>query len=92
LEYSIETLKNFWQLTLDVWKTGVLGVDIGRLVMAIAIFMTFLILRRLFTRFVLVFMKRMARQTSSNFDDHAIEVLEDPIRFIPIVMGTFFVI
>ena len=92
MEYSIETLKNFWQLTLDVWKTGVLGVDIGRLVMAIAIFMTFLILRRLFTRFVLVFMKRMARQTSSNFDDHAIEVLEDPIRFIPIVMGTFFVI
>ena len=92
MTYSIETLKNFWQLTLDVWKTGVLGVDIGRLVMAIAIFMTFLILRRLFTRFVLVFMKRMARQTNSNFDDHAIEVLEDPIRFIPIVMGTFFVI
>ena len=92
MEYSIETLKNFWQLTLDVWKTGVLGVDIGRLIMAIAIFMTFLILRRLFTRFVLVFMKRMARQTGSNFDDHAIEVLEDPIRFIPIVMGTFFVI
>ena len=92
MEYSIETLKNFWQLTLDVWKTGVLGVDIGRLVMAIAIFMTFLILRRLFTRFMLVFVKRMARQTSSNFDDHAIEVLEDPIRFIPIVMGTFFVI
>jgi MscS family membrane protein len=92
LEYSIETLKNFWQLTLDVWKTGVLGVDIGRLIMAIAIFMTFLILRRLFTRFVLVFMKRMARQTGSNFDDHAIEVLEEPIRFIPIVMGTFFVI
>ena len=92
MEYSLETLKNFWQLTLDVWKTGVLGVDIGRLVMAIAIFMSFLILRRLFTRFVLVFMKRMARQTGSNFDDHAIEVLEDPIRFIPIVMGTFFVI
>jgi MscS family membrane protein len=92
LEYSIETLKNFWQLTLDVWKTGVLGVDIGRLIMAIAIFMTFLILRRLFTRFVLVFMKRMARQTGSKFDDHAIEVMEDPIRFIPIVMGIFFVI
>ena len=92
MEYFIETLKNFWQLTLDVWKTGVLGIDIGRLVMAISIFVTFLILRRLFTRFVLAFMKRMALRTGSSFDDQAIEVLESPIRFIPIVMGTFFVI
>ena len=92
MEYLIVTLQNFWLLTLDVWKTGVLGIDIGRLVLAIAIFATFLILRRLFTRFVLTFLKRMARQTGSNLDDQAIEVLENPIRFIPIVMGSFFVI
>ena len=87
VEYLIETLINFWQLTLDVWKTGVLGIDIGRLIIAISIFVTFLILRRLFTRFVLAFMKRMALQTGSNLDDQAIEVLENPIRFVPIVMG-----
>lgn len=92
MEYLIETFVNFWQLTLDVWKTGVLGIDIGRLVIAISIFVTFLILRRLFTRFVLAFMKRMALRTGSNLDDQAIEVLESPIRFVPIVMGTFFVI
>jgi len=34
----------------------------------------------------------MARQTGSSLDDQAIEVLENPIRFIPIVMGSFFVI
>jgi len=92
LENSIETLNNFWQLTLDVWKTGVLGIDIGRLVTAVAIFSIFLVLRRLFTRFVLAFMKRMAHRTDSNFDDNAIEALENPVRFIPIVLGTFFVI
>jgi MscS family membrane protein len=88
----IETLKNFWELTLDVWKTGVLGIDIGRLLIAISIFVIFLILRRLFTRFILAFMKRMAQRTGSDLDDQAIDVLESPIRFIPIVMGTFFVI
>ena len=90
--YLIETLKNFWELTLDVWKTGVLGIDIGRLLIAISIFVIFLILRRLFTRFILAFMKRMAQRTGSDLDDQAIDVLESPIRFIPIVMGTFFVI
>jgi MscS family membrane protein len=88
----IDTLKNFWELTIDVWETGVLGIDIGRLLIAITIFVIFLILRRLFTRFVLAFMKRMARRTGSNLDDQAIDVLESPIRFIPIVMGAFFVI
>lgn len=92
MENPIETLKNFWQLTVDVWNTGVLGIDIGRLLTAVAIFIVFLIFRRLFTRFVMAFMKRMARRTGSNFDDKAIEALENPIRFIPIVMGTFFVV
>ena len=92
MEFLIITLQDFWQLTLDVWKTGILGVDIGRLVIAIAIFITFLILRRLFTHFVLSFLKRLAKRTGSDFDDQAIEVLEHPIRFIPIVIGSFFVI
>jgi MscS family membrane protein len=34
----------------------------------------------------------MAHRTGSDLDDQAIEVLESPIRFIPIVMGAFFVI
>lgn len=88
----IQTLKDFWQLTLDVWQTGVLGIDIGRLLTALAIFTVFLVFRRLFTRFVLSAIKRMARKTSGTFDDQAIDALENPIRFIPLVMGAFFVV
>ena len=88
----IQTLRDFWQLTVDVWQTGVLGIDIGRLITAVAIFALFLIFRRLFTRFVLSSIKRVASKTGSTFDDEAIEALENPIRFIPIVIGTFFVV
>ncbi len=92
MDFLIVTLRDFWQLTLGVWKSGILGIDIGRLIIAIAIFTIFLILRRLFTHFVLSLLKRLAKRTESNFDDQTIEVLEHPIRFIPIVVGSFFVI
>ncbi len=92
MDDPIQTLRNFWQLTVDVWQTGVLGIDIGRLITAVAIFAVFLIFRRLFTRFVVAAIKRIASKTGSSFDDQAIEALENPIRFIPIVVGTFFVV
>jgi MscS family membrane protein len=69
-----------------------MGIDIGRLVTAIGIFAVFLVFRRLFTHFILSFLKKMAGKTGSDFDDRAIEALEHPIRFIPIVIGIFFVV
>jgi MscS family membrane protein len=92
LEDPVQTFKNFWEMTTDVWQTGFMGIDIGRLVIAVGIFVVFLIFRRLFTRFVLSFLKGLARKTGSSFDDKAIEALENPIRFIPIVLGAFFVV
>jgi len=91
LNNPIKTLNNFWTLIVDVWQTGLMGIDIGRLVTAVCIFAVFLILRRLFTRFVLSSLKGMARKTSTDIDDRAIDALENPIRFIPLVMGIFFV-
>lgn len=81
-----------WGLTLDVWRTGVFGVDVGRLLTAIGIFLVFLIFRRLFTRFVMSFLKGLARRSGNDFDDAAVEALDNPIRFIPIVVGVFFVV
>jgi len=91
LNNPIKTLNNFWTLIVDVWQTGLMGIDIGRLVTAVCIFAVFLILRRLFTRFVLSSLKGMARKTSTDIDDRAIDALENPIRFIPLVLGIFFV-
>ncbi len=92
MDNPIQTLQDFWELTLEVWQTGLMGIDIGRLITAIGIFAVFLIFRRLFTRFVLTFLKSLAQKTGSDFDDRAIEALENPIRFIPLVMGVFFVV
>ncbi len=67
-----------------------MGVDIGRILAAFGIFIVFMFLRRLFTRFVLGALRKFTRKTSSDIDDRLVDALENPIRFIPLVLGVFF--
>ncbi len=86
----MEQLSEFWNLTRDVWQDGVMGVDIGRILAAFGIFIVFMLLRRLFTRFILAALSKFTRKTASDIDDRLVEALENPIRFIPLVLGVFF--
>ena len=86
----MQQLEDFWALVLDVWNQGFLGIEIGRLLIALGIFLLFLIFRRLFTVIVLARFKRFASKTEGRFDDELIAALEQPVRFIPVVMGIFF--
>lgn len=86
----MQRLEDFWALVVDVWRHGFMGVDIGRLLVAFAIFVGFLILRRAFTRLVLARIKRWAEKTATEVDTRVVTALENPIRFIPLVMGAFF--
>ena len=91
MEPKLSGLKRFWTLVLDVWDKGVYGVDIGMILTAVAIFFAFFIIRRLFTRFVIHRLRAWTKRTAWRFDDEILEALERPIRFIPIVLGVFFV-
>lgn len=91
MEPSSSGLEGFWNLVVDVWAKGVAGVDIGTIATAIGIFLVFLIIRRLFTRFVIRRIEALTKRTSWRFDDEIFAALEQPIRFIPIVIGAFFV-
>jgi MscS family membrane protein len=88
----VKQLQAFGQIVLDVWQTGVWGIDLGRIIVAVFILIGLLLLRRLFSRFVVARLKKLARRSKTHFDDEAIAVLERPIGFIPIVMGIFFAI
>lgn len=85
-----EQLNEFWDTTKEVWENGLYGVDIGHILTAIGIFLIFLIIRGLFTRFVLHELHNFTDKTETEIDDKIIEALRDPIRFIPIVLGLFF--
>jgi MscS family membrane protein len=84
------TFTEFWDLVKQVWQHGVYGVDIAHILLALAIFFTFMALRNLFSHYILKGMERGAKRTKTDLDDRVLEALYDPIRFIPIVMGVFF--
>jgi len=86
----MEQLNQFWALVKDVWQTGVFGVDIGALITALGIFFVFLVLRGLFTKFVLSLMRFKVSKTKTTIDDDILTALEEPIRLVPIILGAFF--
>lgn len=86
----MEQLQEFWALVVDVWRTGVFGVDIGAIVVALVIFTVFLVLRGLITRFILGALKLRVGRTKTHIDDDVVEALEEPIRLLPIILGAFF--
>ena len=86
----MQDLQKFWSLVVEVWDQGFLGFDIARLGIAILVFALFLLLRGLLTRFVLDWLKMLAKRTRSHLDDEIIAALKEPIRFIPVALGAFF--
>lgn len=86
----MEQFKAFWDLVVEVWRTGVFGIDIGQIIIALTIFTVFLILRGLITRFVIGALKLRVGRTKTHIDDEVVEALEEPIRLLPIILGLFF--
>jgi MscS family membrane protein len=85
----MSSLQDFWALVIEVWNTGILGIDLGRILTAFGIVLLCLALRRLFVRMVSRWMRAMAKRSKTQFDDKIVEVLEQPIGLIPGVFGLF---
>lgn len=85
-----EDLETFKNIVTDVWAHGFMGVDIGKLITALFIFIAFLLLRGIFSRFALKHLKNAASKTKNKLDDKIIDALIPPLKFIPIILGIFF--
>lgn len=83
------SFKDFFALVNDTWEHGVFGVDIGKIILALLVLFFFLLIRRLFSILVINRLKALARRTENEMDDLVIKALEDPLRFIPLVIGVF---
>ncbi len=81
---------DFWAEVVDVWNNGFLGIDIGKIIVALGIFSIFLILRGVLSKYILHTIHLWTKKSSTDIDDKIIEALLPPIRFIPVIMGLFF--
>ena len=85
----MESLIEFWAIVADVWNNAAFGTDLGRIVAGVGVLALFLIVRRLFARFVIAWLKRLTAKTVTEIDDRTIDALEKPLRFVLIVFGFF---
>jgi len=81
--------ENFLVLFLEVWKKGILGVDIFQILIGLGIFLIFLLFRGLISKAIINRLKKIAKKTSNKLDDSFVQAMEGPARFFPIVIGFF---
>ena len=86
----MKDLSEFWNLVTDVWQHGVVGIDVGRMAVALCVFLVFMLLRGLLTRFLMGWLRMMTKRTPWTLDDQILAAIEPPVRFVPVVMGLFF--
>ena len=82
-------LDEFKNLFLDVWKTGISGVNISEILIALVIFLFFLFLRGIFAKFVIKRLEKYVSRSTNKFDNSLVSSMEGPAKFFPIVIGFF---
>ena len=85
----METFNSFTDLFFDVWNNGVFGINATDIIVSLVIFLLFYLLRRLIARFILNRLSKIVSKTSNQIDDAVIEVLDGPLKFLPVVLGFF---
>jgi MscS family membrane protein len=81
--------KQLKDMTIEVWEHGFMGVDIGNIVIAVLIFGGFLVIRGLFSKFVLYRLHLWAQKSETKVDDKVVDALIPPVKFIPVILGIF---
>jgi len=85
----MEAINSFISLFVDVWEEGIFGINASEIIIGLIIFLIFYVLRRLFARFLINRLNKIVAKTSTTIDDTLIEVIEGPLKFLPIVLGFF---
>ena len=85
----MEVLENFKILFFDVWNKGISGVNISEIIIALIIFLFFLFLRGIFSKFVIKRLEKYVSKSTNNFDNSLVKSMEGPAKFFPIVLGFF---
>ena len=85
----MEVLNNFKNLFVDVWTKGISGINISEIIIAVTIFIFFLLLRGFFSKFVIKRLEKYVSKTSNKFDNSLVSSMEGPAKFFPIVLGFF---
>jgi len=79
----------FLLLFQEIWSEGIFGINVSEIIIGLIIFLIFYVLRRLFARFLINRLSKIVLQTDNKLDDTLINVIEGPLKFLPVLIGFF---
>ncbi|CAH1386742.1 mechanosensitive ion channel family protein [Candidatus Nitrotoga sp. M5] len=82
-------LHDFWQEILTVWRVGILNTTLGDIFIAIGVFLSFLLVRRIFSRFFCYVCHRLGRQSETDIYDRILEAIKRPLEFTFVIIGLY---
>ena len=85
----MSSVNEFLDLFSDVWTSGLFGINVSEIIIGLIIFLIFYVLRSFFARFVIGRLYKIVKKTTTDIDNVVIEVIEGPLKFLPIVIGFF---
>ena len=85
----MSSVDNFLDLFTDVWVRGIFGINVSEIIIGLIIFFIFYILKSFFARFVIGRLHKIVKKTKTDIDNVVIEVIEGPLKFLPVVIGFF---
>ena len=85
----MSSFNDFIILFTDVWEKGLFGINVSELVVGLLIILVFYVLRSFFARFIIGRLYKIAKKTKTEIDNTVIEVIEGPLKFLPVVIGFF---
>ena len=85
----MSSVNEFLDLFSDVWTSGLFGINVSEIIIGLIIFLIFYVLRSFFARFVIRRLYKIVKKTKTDVDNVIIEVIEGPLKFLPIVIGFF---
>ncbi|MEN3952103.1 mechanosensitive ion channel family protein [Iodidimonas sp. SYSU 1G8] len=85
----MDGMQGFWDLTVDVWNRGLFGTTVGDILIAIFIVVVAVMVRGLFSRFVVANLSRLTARTQNRLDDMVIDAIAPPLRLLPVILGLY---
>ncbi len=75
-----------------VWNSNLFGVTVGQLAVAAVVILLFVLLRRVFARVVVASIRKLTAKTETTIDDQILEALRQPLTFVFLIAGLYFVV
>jgi len=84
--------KNLPQALLNVLDFQILSLPLYKILLALFVFFIFIFARKFFTLIVISFLKKIVAKTKTQLDDKFLDAIVNPLRFIFIIAGIYFML